>query len=122
MSFTFKQIDHVQLAAPRGSEDEARAFFIDALGFEEVEKPEALKKNGGVWFQRGDIQIHIGVEEPFNPAKKAHPALEVTNLDELMKHLEGKGVAYKQDNKLPGADRIYVTDPFGNRIEILEWQ
>ncbi|WP_277673775.1 VOC family protein [Piscibacillus halophilus] len=122
MGFTFKQIDHVQLAAPRGSEDEARKFFIDALGFEELEKPEALKKNGGVWFERGEIQIHIGVEEPFNPARKAHPALEINGLKELMKHLDQQEIDYKQDDKLPGADRIYVADPFGNRIEILEWQ
>ncbi|GEL76705.1 VOC family protein [Tenuibacillus multivorans] len=121
MTFTFKQIDHVQLAAPRGSEDEARQFFGEALGFEEIEKPEALKKNGGVWFQCGDIQIHIGVEEPFNPAKKAHPALEIKGLNEFINHLDQQQISYQQDDKLPGANRIYVHDPFGNRIEILEW-
>ncbi|RPF50667.1 glyoxalase [Aquisalibacillus elongatus] len=121
MGFTFKQIDHVQLAAPRGTEDQARAFFIEGLGFEEVEKPEALKKNGGVWFERGDIQIHIGIEDPFNPARKAHPALEINGLQELMHHLDQQDIAYQADDKLPGANRIYVNDPFGNRIEILEW-
>lgn len=121
MAYTFKQIDHVQLAAPRNSEDEARRFFGDVLGFSEVEKPEALKQNGGVWFECGTIQIHIGVEEPFQPAKKAHPALEITELEKLMAHLNEKGITYKQDDQLPGANRIYVHDPFGNRIEILEW-
>ncbi|TFB14256.1 glyoxalase [Filobacillus milosensis] len=121
MAFTFKQIDHVQLAAPRGSEDEARNFFMNGLGFTEAEKPEALKKNGGVWFEIGDIQVHVGIEDPFTPARKAHPALEINGLNELMKHLDDQQIEYKKDDKLPGAERIYVHDPFGNRIEILEW-
>lgn len=119
--FTFKAIDHIQLAAPKGSEDEARKFFIDVLGFEEMEKPEELKKRGGVWFKRGNVQIHIGIEEPFAPAKKAHPAIEIQNIEELKKHLKVNGVEYIEDDKLPGANRFYVSDPFGNRIEMLEW-
>lgn len=68
------ELDHVQLAAPRGCESEARRFFGELLGLPEVEKPESLKARGGAWFQVGSQQLHIGVEEPFAPARKAHPA------------------------------------------------
>ena len=121
MSFIFKAINHIQLAAPKGSEDTARKFFKDILGFDEVEKPEELKKRGGVWFEFGNYQIHIGIEEPFSPAKKAHPAFEVENIEELKKHLRTKGVDIIEDDKLPGAKRFFTSDPFGNRIELLEW-
>lgn len=121
MSFAFKSIDHVQLAAPKGSEDIAKRFFGEILGFQEVEKPEVLKKRGGVWFQFGNYQIHIGIEEPFAPAKKAHPAFQVENLEALKTHLMKHEVHFIVDTDLPGANRIYVNDPFGNRIEILEW-
>lgn len=121
MSFAFKSIDHVQLAAPKGSEIIAKHFFGEILGFQEVEKPEVLKKRGGVWFQFGNYQIHIGIEEPFAPAKKAHPAFQVENLEALKTHLMKHEVHFIVDTDLPGANRIYVNDPFGNRIEILEW-
>ncbi|SRR5690625_3461069 len=120
--FQFKRIDHVQLAAPKGSEEEAREFFSGKLGFKEIEKPEVLKKRGGAWFQSGDVYIHIGIEEPFSPAKKAHPAFEVEGLNDLMKHLDEVNVQYIKDDLLPGANRIYVHDPFGNRLELLEWE
>jgi catechol 2,3-dioxygenase-like lactoylglutathione lyase family enzyme len=119
--FIFKTIDHIQLAAPKGSEDKARKFFKDILGFEEMEKPEELKKRGGVWFRFGSYQVHIGIEEPFSPAKKAHPAFEVENIDELKEHLITNGIDVVEDNNLPGANRFYISDPFGNRIEVLEW-
>lgn len=121
MSFTFKAIDHIQLALPKGGEESAREFFIGVLGFTEVEKPEALKKRGGVWFSAGKVQVHLGVEEPFSPAKKAHPALEVENLNGLMHHLQEQNVMFTEYDKLPGAKRFYLDDPFGNRIEMLEW-
>ena len=121
MTFLFKAIDHVQLAAPKGSEELARQFFKDILGFEEMEKPEELKKRGGVWFQFGSYQVHIGIEEPFSPAKKAHPAFEVENMEALKNHLTANGVEVIEDNHLPGAERVYIFDPFGNRIELLEW-
>lgn len=120
MSFNFHAIDHVQLAAPKDSEDIARGFFKDILGFDEIEKPEALKKNGGVWFASGDLQLHIGIEEPFVPAKKAHPAFEVHNIKALKKHLLANDITVTEDDKLPGASRFYISDPFGNRIELLE--
>ncbi|MCR2822702.1 VOC family protein [Lederbergia panacisoli] len=121
MTFTFKAIDHIQLAAPKGCEEEARRFFNGILGFEEIEKPDTLKKNGGVWFAYGNIQIHVGIEEPFSPAKKAHPAFEVENIEGLKQHLLENNVKIIEDNNLPGANRFYVSDPFGNRIEVLEW-
>ncbi|MDN4492743.1 VOC family protein [Ureibacillus aquaedulcis] len=121
MSFHFKTIDHIQLAAPKGSEEEARTFFNGILGLAEVEKPEELKKRGGVWFAFGNYQIHIGIEEPFSPAQKAHPAFEVENIEALKDHLKNYGIPIVEDNSLPGANRFYVSDPFGNRIEILEW-
>lgn len=117
----FKAIDHVQLAAPSGCEAAARRFYNDILGFEEVEKPEVLKKRGGVWFKYGDVQIHIGVEEPFSPARKAHPAFEVLNLAHVKAHLAKHAIDFTNDTLLPGAKRIYVHDPFGNRLEMLEW-
>ncbi|KKK36526.1 glyoxalase [Mesobacillus campisalis] len=122
MAFMLKELDHVQLAAPPGSEDLSRNFYGELLGMKEVEKPESLKKRGGVWFQFGSSQLHIGIEEPFTPARKAHPALVIENLDELKLHLKANQVPFKEDSLLPGADRIYVDDPFGNRLEMLEWK
>jgi catechol 2,3-dioxygenase-like lactoylglutathione lyase family enzyme len=121
MPFIFKSIDHIQLAAPKGSEETARKFFKNILGFDEVEKPEELKKRGGVWFEFGNYQIHIGIEEPFYPAKKAHPAFEIENIEKLKKHLVTNGIDVIEDDKLPGAKRFYISDPFGNRMELLEW-
>lgn len=122
MIFNFKAIDHIQLAAPQGSEDIARDFFKEVLGFDEIEKPDILKKNGGVWFTSGNCQLHIGIEEPFVPAQKAHPAFEVTNIEALKKHLLENDFMVTEDDKLPGASRCYISDPFGNRIELLEWK
>lgn len=121
MAFVIKKIDHVQLAAPKGCEEAARDFFNGILGLTEVEKPEELKKRGGAWFEFGTFQVHIGVEEPFYPAKKAHPAFFVENIQELKNRLQEKGVHFTEDDNLPGAERIHVHDPFGNRLEFLEW-
>nr|WP_309098769.1 VOC family protein [Fredinandcohnia onubensis] len=122
MTYTIKAIDHIQLAAPKGSEDQARHFYSTILGCKEVEKPGALRKNGGVWFAYGTVQIHIGIEEPFAPSKKAHPAFEIENLYALKQHLQTNNVGIINDNNLPGADRFYTHDPFGNRLEFLEWK
>lgn len=121
MTFIFKSIDHIQLAAPKGSEEIARHFFRDILNFKEIDKPEALKKNGGIWFAFGNIQVHIGIEEPFSPSKKAHPAFEIENIEEIKIHLSNHHMKYIEDQLLPGANRIYIHDPFGNRIELIEW-
>lgn len=113
-------LHHIQLAMPPGTEDRARAFYIGVLGFTEVEKPDALKGRGGVWFTRAGIQLHLGVEDPFLPAKKAHPAFRVATLDQAIRHLEARNIACRSDIDLPGIRRIYIDDPFGNRIELLE--
>ena len=111
-------LDHVQLACPPGSEDEARRFYGDVLGLREIEKPSPLRARGGVWFECGAQQLHLGAEEPSAPARKAHPALLVASpaaLDELAAKFE----SVVWDSALPGYKRLYVSDPFGNRLELL---
>jgi len=120
MSFTYTGLDHVQLAAPVGSEDEARQFFTGLLGMPEIPKPTALQKNGGCWFQCGTQSIHIGVETPFAPAKKAHPAFLVTNLDALRARIIASGRALKDDTQIPTIKRFFISDPWGNRLEFME--
>ena len=112
-------IDHVQLAAPAGCEDAARRFFGELLGLVELEKPEALRSRGGVWFQVGAQQLHVGVEADFVPARKAHPAFSVTDYDELQGRLRAAGVEVTDDNSVPGLRRCYVPDPWGNRLELV---
>ena len=113
-------LHHVQLAMPRGREADARAFYSDVLGMTEQPKPEHLARRGGVWFSSGDAQLHLGVEDDFRPAKKAHPALLVSNLDRIVDRCTAAGVPVNRDQPLPGYRRAYVADPFGNRIELLE--
>ncbi len=113
-------IDHVQLAMPPGEETAARKFYDHTLGIPEVPKPPELAKRGGCWFERGGLKVHLGVEADFRPAKKAHPAFLVQDLPRLMKALELGGYKMKSDEPLEGYDRIYVDDPFGNRIELME--
>ena len=110
-------VDHVQVAAPPGGEDAARAFYGDLLGLEELPKPEALRARGGVWFAVGDEELHVGIEEPFAPARKAHPALTVPRADEL-RALAGRLAAAGHEVRWDGP-RFYVADPFGNRLELL---
>lgn len=120
MTYRFLGIDHVQLATPAGCEAEARAFYGEILGLPEIEKPENLKARGGVWFQCGNQQIHLGVQADFRPATKAHPAFALRNLASLRQRLHEHHVAVVEDEPLPGAVRFYVADPFGNRLEFLE--
>ena len=112
-------IDHVQLAAPPGCESEARRFFGELLGLEELEKPEPLRARGGVWFRIGAQQLHVGVEPEFAPARKAHPAFSVSSYDELLARLRAAGVAVADDVSIPGVRRCYVSDPWANRIELV---
>jgi catechol 2,3-dioxygenase-like lactoylglutathione lyase family enzyme len=114
------RIDHVQLAMPAGGEDRARAFYGRVLGIEEIPKPANLAKRGGCWFERGELKIHLGVEADFRPARKAHLALLVTDLIRLQENLEAAGCTLNTDEPLEGYHRIYVDDPFGNRIELME--
>jgi catechol 2,3-dioxygenase-like lactoylglutathione lyase family enzyme len=113
-------IDHVQLAMPPGREHEARAFYQDVLGIPEIPKPAHLAQRGGCWFERGALKVHLGVEEAFVPARKAHPAFVVVGLRELATRLQGAGYHVSRDQPLEGYDRLYVDDPFGNRIELME--
>jgi catechol 2,3-dioxygenase-like lactoylglutathione lyase family enzyme len=113
-------IDHVQLAMPPGAEAEARRFYELTLGIPEPPKPPPLARRGGCWFERGDLKVHLGVESDFRAAKKAHPAFLVEDLPKLKAALAAAGYAMKTDEPLEGYDRIYVDDPFGNRIELME--
>jgi catechol 2,3-dioxygenase-like lactoylglutathione lyase family enzyme len=115
----FVSIDHVQLAMPAGEEAIARSFFCDVLGMAEIPKPAELAKRGGCWFQSGDVQVHLGVEADFCPAKKAHPALRCKNYDALLANLAAKGVQAEEANDIPGVRRCHIHDPFGNRIELV---
>jgi len=119
-SFRIHSLDHVQLAMPPGGEDIARGFYSGVLGLKETPKPANLAKRGGVWFESGELRIHLGVEQDFRPAKKAHPAFQVRDLEALARHLKNASVAVVTDEPLEGYDRIYAADPFGNRIEFLE--
>ncbi|MCZ6505837.1 MAG: VOC family protein [Actinobacteria bacterium] len=116
---TILGLHHVQLAMPRGHEDEATAFYDGLLGVPRVSKPPHLEVQGGCWFESDSTRIHLGVEDDFAPARKAHPALLTSDLDELRLHLENAGVAVVDDQRLPGFNRFYAYDPFGNRLELL---
>jgi catechol 2,3-dioxygenase-like lactoylglutathione lyase family enzyme len=114
-------IDHVQVAAPPGSEKEARWFYGELLGLPELSKPESLQARGGVWLACGAHQLHVGIAEPFAPARKAHPALAVAagELDALAARLADAGREVLWDDAIPGTRRFYTADPWGNRIELL---
>jgi catechol 2,3-dioxygenase-like lactoylglutathione lyase family enzyme len=111
-------LDHVQLALPPGREAQARAF-AGLLGLAEVAKPAALAARGGVWFEANGIRLHLGVEEAFRPARKAHPAFRVAGLEALRARLEAAGIVIEDDDALPGEVRFYAADPFGNRLEFM---
>jgi len=114
-------IDHIQLAMPAGEEEKARAFYVELLGFTEIPKLPELAKRGGAWFESESAQLHLGVEADFKPARKAHPAFIVDDLDSLIMKIQTAG--YETDTSQPPLDgykRAHVFDPFGNRIELME--
>ena len=113
-------LNHIQLEAPAGCEAAARAFFGDLLGLAEIEKPANLRGRGGVWFACGSQQLHLGVVPSFEPRRKGHPALEVRGLDAWRARLAAAGIPIVEDEALPGWNRCYIADPWGNRIELLE--
>ena len=113
-------LDHVQLAMPVGAEQTAVSFYDELLGLSRRPKPPALERRGGCWFSNGEVTIHLGAEEGFVPARKAHPALVVDDLDALVKVLGEAGHAVRWDDEMPGVRRCYVDDPFGNRIELID--
>ncbi len=115
----FTTIDHVQLAMPAGEEEKARRFYRDLLGMREIAKPPELAKRGGCWFASGVVQLHLGVEADFRPARKAHPALRCAQYDKLTASLQAAGFEIREDTNIPGIRRCHISDPFGNRIELI---
>lgn len=113
------RLHHVQVCCPRGGEEVARAFWADVVGLAEVAKPPALAPGGGAWFTGGQVEIHVGVEEPFSPALKAHPALAVVDADALAGRLEAAGHPVSWDEAIPGRRRFHTADGHGNRLEII---
>ena len=120
MKINITRLNHVQICVPRGGEERARAFYGGVLGLTELEKPEVLKKNGGLWYEVADIQLHVGVEDAAGEPGKRHPAFEVEDLRGVRAYLVGRGVRVKDEPPVPGAERFSFFDPFGNRIEFLE--
>ena len=116
----FARLHHMQLAMPADGEAVARAFFVDVLGMQEVAKPPELAPRGGAWFRSGEVELHLGVDEDFRPARKAHPGILVTDLDDLVRRLADAGQDAAWDDRFPGFRRIYARDPFGNRLEFLQ--
>jgi catechol 2,3-dioxygenase-like lactoylglutathione lyase family enzyme len=114
-----RRLDHVQLAMPACREDDARAFYQGMLGIPEVAKPAHLAARGGCWFEHGDLKVHLGVDKEFVPARKAHPAFIVADLLSLVQSLRDAGYSVVADQPLEGYERMYVDDPFGNRIELM---
>jgi len=116
---SFTAIDHVQLAMPPGEEQKARAFYGSLLGMTELPKPAELARRGGCWFASGSVQLHLGVESDFRPAKKAHPGLRCADYSALVRRLREAGVEVVEPQDIPGVSRCHVHDPFGNRIEMV---
>jgi catechol 2,3-dioxygenase-like lactoylglutathione lyase family enzyme len=115
------RLNHVQLAMPQGLENQARGFYGDVLGLREIPKPVELAARGGAWFDLGGAQqLHLGVEAEFRPARKAHVAFDVEDLDALAARCQTAGYAPRADHKIPGIRRFFVDDPFGNRLELVE--
>ena len=114
-----RSIDHVQVAGPPGCEVAARAFYGDLLGLREIPKPPRLAARGGVWFQLGPQELHVGIEEEFRPALKAHPAFTCVDPDALAAALEESGAPVNWNGDVSGVRRFYTADPFGNRLEIV---
>src|SRR5271154_4166051 len=116
---SFIAIDHVQLVMPPGEEGRARGFYEGLLGMRELPKPAELAKRGGCWFGSGGVQLHLGVESDFRPAKKAHPALRCRDYAALVRRLRDSGVEVNEPGDIPGVERGHVHDPFGNRLELI---
>jgi catechol 2,3-dioxygenase-like lactoylglutathione lyase family enzyme len=115
-----QRLDHVQLAMPPGGEDRAREFYQGVLGIPEVPKPADMARRGGCWFERGELKVHLGVEQEFRPARKAHPAFIVSDLLALVTQLRAAGSPLTEDRSMAEYHRLFVEDPFGNRIELIE--
>ena len=117
---TFDRLHHVQLAMPTGEEQAARAFFVGVLGMVEIDKPPVLTSRGGAWFRKDGVELHLGVEDDFRPARRGHPAIIVTDLKAVVQALIEAGQNVRWDTDFPGFRRVYADDPFGNRLEFLQ--
>jgi len=115
-------IDHVQLAMPAGGEEAAREFYEGLLGIPETPKPPELRKRGGVWFEKREVRIHLGVDPDFRPARKAHPGLRVRQLEALVARLREAGCEVSEYDSSSRARRVFTADPFGNRLELIEFE
>jgi catechol 2,3-dioxygenase-like lactoylglutathione lyase family enzyme len=115
-----RAIDHVQIAIPPGGEDAARPFYRDLLGLTEVPKTGAHATRGGCWFERDGVKVHLGVEEPFRANRKAHVAFLVDDVNAIADRASAAGYETKSDNALEGHERVFIHDPFGNRLEFLK--
>jgi catechol 2,3-dioxygenase-like lactoylglutathione lyase family enzyme len=113
-------LDHVQLAIPVGGEERARGFYIGILGLSEVAKPASMAGRNSIWFAAGPVNLHLGIEEDFHPAERAHPALVVNNLDDIVAACESIDLATRADTSFNNFRRVHVFDPFGNRLELME--
>jgi predicted enzyme related to lactoylglutathione lyase len=117
---TVRGVDHIQLAIPAGGEVDAERFWCGVLGFRRLPKPAPLAARGGAWFAAGDVQVHVGVEDPHVPARKAHPAFVVDDLDAVAARLAAAGHPVRWSDEIPETRRFHTDDPFGNRIELIE--
>ncbi|MBT0567234.1 glyoxalase [Williamsia sp. CHRR-6] len=118
--YSLEGLHHVQLAIPAGAEDQCREFWGEVLGMTELEKPPVLAARGGCWFRGGGLEVHLGVEQDFSPAKKAHPGILVSSIHGLAARLEDQGHEVTWDDNFPGHERFYAFDKLGNRLEFLE--
>lgn len=119
MQLEIIRLDHIQLPIPSGQEEQARLFYGKILGLSELKKPKSLQANGGLWFQMGNIQLHLGIED-VTPSRRRHPAFEVLHLSDIQHYFEKQGLELRLDPPIPGWNRFSFFDPFGNRIEFLE--
>lgn len=115
-------LDHVQITIPVASESRARAFYASILGFTEIEKPPQMAERKSIWFIAGGVNLHLGIDLDFTPAKRAHPAFVIEGLDAILTACERAGITTKPDTSFNGFRRVHVFDPFGNRLELMERQ
>ncbi len=120
MAAMLTRLDHILLAIPPGAEDRCRPFYVGILGMTELKKPDVLAQRGGLWLRSGAVEIHLGVEAEFRPARKAHPALRVSDLDGLAQRFAKAGIDPKWDTDVDDVRRFFAFDPVGNRLEFIE--
>jgi catechol 2,3-dioxygenase-like lactoylglutathione lyase family enzyme len=119
MTIDFKRLDHIMLCIPHGKEEEARAFYTNVLGLTEIKDPGHPIPKGAIWFQMGDIQLHVRAEDNYQISNR-HPAFQVGDINQCRQLLESNGIVIKNERPMPGKERISFRDPFGNNIELIE--